>query len=172
MFKTQMQTKSQESINLDIQISETFCSSLASLFPTSSIFWSILFPPIYYPTLSPQQKEQKTIPVTVLSNHLATFFFLYFNVLHVLSWSLLFIHLFILFNPPPSSILLTFLSLCLSHSIHLLLHFPLPSIIIRSWLFLRIIVFITNWWDWYIWMLLLLKTTKLFCFLPDFSSSL
>lgn len=62
MFKTQMQTKSQESINLDIQISETFCSSLSALFPTSSIFWSILFPPIYYPSLSPQQKEQKTTP--------------------------------------------------------------------------------------------------------------
>lgn len=127
-----------------VQISETFCSSLAALFPTSTIFWSILSPSIYYPTISLQQNKKElkttpTAPVSVWSNHLATFFSPCFNVLHILSWSLLFIHRFIPLNPPSPSVLLIFLSPCLSHFIRLLQHFPLPSIIMIPRLF-RILI--------------------------------
>lgn len=82
----------------------------------------------------------------------------YFNVGHILSRSMVFIHSFILPNPPSSSLLLIFLSVCLSHFIRLTLHFPLPSIIATPWLCLSI----PNLWDWYIWTLILLKTRKVY----------
>lgn len=45
-----------------VQISETFCSSLAALFSTSLIFSSILSPSIYYLTFSLQQKRAADNP--------------------------------------------------------------------------------------------------------------
>lgn len=99
---------------------------------------------LYYPAISLQQNKKElkttpTAPVSVWSNHLATFFSPCFNVLHILSWSLLFIHRFIPLNPPSPSVLLIFLSPRLSHFIRLLLHFPLPSIIMIPRL-LRILI--------------------------------
>lgn len=143
-----------------VQISETFCSSLAALFSTSLIFSSILSPSIYYLTFSPQQKRAadnpRFPPFLLCQTILPLSFPPYFNVWHILSRSMVFIHSFILPNPPSSSLLLIFLSVCLSHFIRLTLHFPLPSIIVTPWLCLSI----PNLWDWYIWTLILLKTRK------------
>lgn len=90
------------------------------------------------PPLPPFLLCQTILPISFLP---------YFNVWHILSRSMVFIHSFILPNPPSSSLLLIFLSVCLSHFIRLTLHFPLPSIIVTPWLCLSI----PNLWDWYIW---------------------
>lgn len=143
---TQTQTKKrQESINL-ADVSRYLRPFALPWLPCSlpPLSFDLFSPSIYYPTISLQQNKKElkttpTAPVSVWSNHLATFFSPCFNVLHILSWSLLFIHRFIPLNPPSPSVLLIFLSPCLSHFIRLLQHFPLPSIIMIPRLF-RILI--------------------------------
>lgn len=87
VFKTQMKKKARKhQFGKCVQISETLCTSLAAPFPTSSIFWSILSPSIYYQPTAKRAKGSPHYPhFCFFYLHLSTFFFPHCNLFYLSS---------------------------------------------------------------------------------------